>query len=153
MTMRSRLGLFVALFLLLPGAVAVGLFVTASQWLTPVVTSEYDTYADAVADDLFDRGWLPDFIPATARHIVTTNNLDLNMSHGRFGYDRADHAAFLARLRPLQSDEALSVVDPDWVAELGANGYRPYEFSDGGYVWIFFIRDGGDLAFYEMDPR
>ena len=159
---KPRLGLFAALFLLLPGAMAIGLFLTAGQWLTPVVTSAYDTYADAVADDLFDRGWLPDFIPASATRIVTVNNLDINISEGRFRFDRADRAAFLARLRPLQSDEALSVVDPERVAALGTNGYRPYEFAydesdrglvNTGSVWVFFVHEIDGFAYYEMGPR
>ena len=102
------------------------------------------------------------FIPASARDIVTTNNLDLDMSHGRFGYDRADHAAFLSRLQPLQSGEARSVADPEWVAELAANGYRAYEFAYGesdrergntGSVWVFFVHEGKGHVFYEKGPR
>lgn len=156
--------MFAALYLLVlvPGSLAVGLFVTPGQWLTPIVTSKYDTYDDAVADDLFDRGWLPDIIPASATRIVTVNNLDLNISEGRFRFDRADRAAFLAQLRPLDSAEALSVTDPEWEAELAANGYRPYEFSYGesgrgrtnaGSVWVFFVHEIDGFAFYEMALR
>ncbi|MBE9554116.1 MAG: hypothetical protein IMF05_11685 [Proteobacteria bacterium] len=155
-----RMVLFLAPFVLFLGALFVGAY--QFLWDPYTVTSEYWTYENAVADDLFERGWLPDFIPASATRIVTVNNLDLNMSHGEFHYDPDDTAAFLARLRPLQSDEAQSVVDPERAAELAANGYRAWEFAytgsawehgNTGSVWVFFIREGGGHVFYEMGPR
>ena len=60
----------------------------ASQSLTQLVTSNYATHADAAADELFDLGWLPVFTPACATRIVTANNPDLDISQGRFRFDR-----------------------------------------------------------------
>lgn len=95
-----RAFLFLAVFGLGPVAGVVW-----SLWFVinlDIVTSRYDHYEDAVADDLFKRGWLPHFIPASSRGIVTVNNLDLNTSDGEFHYNPADTAAFLAELRPWQ---------------------------------------------------
>jgi len=52
------------------------------------VTRNYATHADAAADELFDLGWLPVFTPACATRIVTANNPDLDISQGRFRFDR-----------------------------------------------------------------
>jgi len=45
-----------------------------------VVTDDYVTYKDAVKDNLFIRGWLPEILPQSTRDIRTENNLDLNTS-------------------------------------------------------------------------
>ncbi len=62
------------------------------------VRSEYPTRADAVADTLFERGWLPDIIPASSRDILTVNDLDLNTSHGEFSFDPAEAPVFMGRM-------------------------------------------------------
>ncbi len=51
-----------------------------------VVESNYATLAEARADQLFGRGWLPDVLPASAFNIRTSNNLDLNQSEGEFSF-------------------------------------------------------------------
>jgi hypothetical protein len=67
------------------------------------VTSDYATRADAEADQLFERAWLPEIIPPSSRDIVTKNDLDLNTSTGEFHFDPADRAAFVAQLTRLAS--------------------------------------------------
>jgi hypothetical protein len=47
------------------------------------VTRQYQqTYDAAVADHLFDRGWLPSLIPRSSFAITTSNDLDHNASTG-----------------------------------------------------------------------
>lgn len=64
-----------------------------------LVTSHYSTLNDARADLLFERGWLPDILPASAHDIRTTNDVDINTSEGEFWFKPADYQAFESRLR------------------------------------------------------
>lgn len=83
---------------------------------TDIVKSRYETLADARADELFGRGWLPDVLPPSAVDIVTINNLDINESHGEFSFDPDDASTLLrqlqrgvpGKLRPHVSDEVRS---------------------------------------------
>ena len=50
------------------------------------VTSRYETRADAEADKLFQRGWLPSIIPKSSYDITTKNDLDINVSEGQFSF-------------------------------------------------------------------
>jgi hypothetical protein len=67
---------------------------------TDIVTSRYQTLADARADELFGRGWLPDVLPPSAVGIVTVNNLDSNTSHGEFSFAPAEAPQLFRRLKP-----------------------------------------------------
>src|SRR5690606_14748458 len=92
----------------------------ALRWLLPLlcglvltgcgdidtVESRYQTRADAEADLLFARGWLPEIIPDSSRGIVTKNDLDLNLSEGEFYFDREDLDAFLSHLRRLPESDS-----------------------------------------------
>ncbi len=62
------------------------------------VKSTYATRTDAVADLLFERGWLPDIIPPSSREIVTKNDLDLNTSSGEFFFDSVEASAFMGKM-------------------------------------------------------
>lgn len=63
-----------------------------------VVTQRHATLADAKAHGAFQRGWLPPFLPDSARTIVEHNDLDLNTGSGSFDYDLAERAAYVGRL-------------------------------------------------------
>ena len=63
------------------------------------VTSKYATIQDARNDKLFERGWLPDILPASSRNIRTSNDLDLNTSEGEFFFSPTDAQAFTSQLR------------------------------------------------------
>jgi hypothetical protein len=67
---------------------------------TDIVTSRYQTLAEARADELFGRGWLPDVLPPSAVDIVTVNNLDINTSHGEFAFAPAEAPQLFRRLKP-----------------------------------------------------
>lgn len=73
-----------------------------------VVTSRYETRAEAEADRLFERGWLPSIIPPSSRGIVTRNDPDLNRSEGEFRFDRNEKTAFLQHLRRAPEEDHAS---------------------------------------------
>lgn len=79
----------------------VGMIVAATLLLpTDVVENRYSSLAEARIDHLFDRGWLPDILPASAYDIRTNNNLDLNLSEGQFSFEPLEAAAFMSRVQP-----------------------------------------------------
>jgi hypothetical protein len=61
-------------------------------------TSRYATMAEAHADQLFDRGWLPEILPGSTANIEINNNLDLNSSWGSFEISPDDLDAFKGHL-------------------------------------------------------
>ena len=85
------------------------------------VPLNYSTRAEAEAESLFARGWLPEIIPPSSRDISMRNDLDLNISNGAFSFDAADHDGFVAHLeRSPSRDEG---------------GSTAYAYED----WIFWI--------------
>jgi hypothetical protein len=85
------------------------------------VKLDYSTRADAEAASPFARGWLPDIIPPSSRNISMRNNLDHNISNGKFDFDPADYGAFVTQL------ERVSTQDVD--------GLFAYRYGD----WTFWI--------------
>ena len=63
-----------------------------------VVESRYRTLQEARDDGLFERGWMPNILPASTVALRARNELDLNISAGEFQYAPSDHQAFWARL-------------------------------------------------------
>ncbi len=65
--------------------IVIAIFVIGSwYYLSPTTSDTYNTYQQAKANKLFDRGWLPNILPTTTTNITTHNNLDLNTSYGSF---------------------------------------------------------------------
>lgn len=103
------------------------------------VEREYATLAEARQDGLFDRGWLPDILPLSARDIRTNNNLDHNTSTGEFSFDPKDAPGFIAPLKP-GAVPAMKFADwNDIVAAQAADGRRAWSYREGAeHGWVFF---------------
>ena len=99
------------------------------------VEIHYETRVEAEADRLFERGWLPKIIPASSRHIVTKNNVDLNISSGEFFFSERDLTKFLSRLSRR--------------GDLDAGAYAGYSF-DG---WDFLIDRRKFHCTYDYKPK
>ena len=93
------------------------------------VTSRYALLDDARNDALFDRGWLPDILPPSTHNIRVTNDLDANRSEGEFTFDPADFTAFAAQFESF---------------------YQPFEYSMGGYTWVFYCDTASGHCYYSM---
>ena len=81
------------------------------------VPLNYSTRADAEAESLFARGWLPEIIPPSSRSISMRNDLDLNISNGEFSFDPSDHGVFVSQLERVPSrdeDGSLAYAYEDW---------------------------------------
>lgn len=73
---------------------------------TENVVETHATYADALAAGARDRGWLPDFVPATAFAIRDVHNLDSNGQWIRFAVPPAGIAPLANALPSLDPDDA-----------------------------------------------
>jgi len=88
------------------------------------VPLNYSTRAEADADGLFARGWLPDIIPPSSRNISMRNDLDLNISNGEFSFEQSDHDAFVSLLERASSRDEnglLAYVYDDWTFWIGSD--------------------------------
>ena len=74
------------------------IMVLALTGCSDVVTTQFATLAEAKAKRAFERGWLPPFLPDSARVIVERNNLDLNTGVGSFDYDLPERSAYIEKL-------------------------------------------------------
>jgi hypothetical protein len=117
-----------------------------------VVTSHYKTYEEAAKDQLFGRGWLPDFIPSSSTNITTSNNLDLNRSEGEFSFPPAATESFISRLRPYSGQASPSSDFEKVVNKRKTQGYTLYEFKENQYIWVFFLNREKGHAYYSMWP-
>jgi hypothetical protein len=110
------------------------------------VTSRYETRADAEADKLIQRGWLPCIIPQSSYDIATKNDLDINASEGEFSF-APDHAReFTTHLRRMDASE-VSGTDSVRFME---RGYWPHFFRDEDSSWTFFINAEKGHCEYRM---
>ncbi|HAS6191361.1 TPA: hypothetical protein I7169_22890 [Vibrio vulnificus] len=93
-----------------------------------IVQGHYDNYQQAQADQLFERGWLPDVLPVSTTQIEVANDLDNNTSQGSFVIAEKEMAQFLSQLQPLET----------------ANQYR---FESDNSVWIFTLEEAGKVRY------
>jgi hypothetical protein len=68
------------------------------------IVETYSTYADAQRAGAIERGWVPDFVPASARHIVDSHDLDTNRQTLQFAVPPSDVGPVVAGF-PFVSDE------------------------------------------------
>ncbi|EJP4177826.1 hypothetical protein NUE03_004607 [Vibrio vulnificus] len=99
-----------------------------------IVQSHYDNYQQAQADQLFERGWLPDVLPVSTTQIEVTNDLDNNTSQGSFLIAEKEIGQFLSQLQPLET----------------ANQYR---FESDNSVWIFTLNEAGKVSYQLSEYR
>lgn len=71
--------------------------VLALTGCSDVVTTRFATLGDAKSQRAFERGWLPPLLPASAKTIVESNDLDVNTGTGSFEYDLSERAGYLER--------------------------------------------------------
>ena len=112
------------------------LIVAIAGCMSDVVSTTYSTYEEAKADNLFNRGWLPEFLPKSAKNITLKNNLDLNTSIGEFTIDLKDSKGFIAQLKLLENTK---------------NNYNKYLFSNGTHSWTFFINPRNGHVKYTLN--
>jgi hypothetical protein len=144
MRIASKIGLISVLALLALGWAVFTLLAQQDR-----ITTTYGTRAEAEADRLFDRGWLPSFIPRSATNILVSNDLDTNISEGSFTFDPADSKAFTASLSFV---DRMSAVASHPLGRIDSS-VTPYTFSAGDGQWTFFVSAELGRCDYVLEPR
>jgi hypothetical protein len=119
----------------------IAILLSGCDYLSPTVTNNYATLAEARADELFGRGWLPDILPESAVDIRTSNNLDLNYSVGEFSFAPADSSKLFGHL---SAGAPVSSPFESWqqtVADYKEDGYSSWSYADDSGTWAFFCRE------------
>ena len=118
-----------------------------------IVTSRYATLAEARADHLFERGWLPDVLPPSARNIRTTNNVDLNTSVGEFEVSTSDLPLLESKVQPLA--KLASPFTDEFEREIRTHvksGGLAYQYTKEPYTWAFLCSPVDGRCEYTMWP-
>ncbi|MBU0908872.1 MAG: hypothetical protein KKA54_08115 [Proteobacteria bacterium] len=115
-----------------------------------VVTNRYDTYAEAKNDQLFGRGWLPEFIPSSSFKIITSNNLDFNTSEGEFYFRPEDADIFISNLSPYMRRKTPFENYDKHIKKLESKGYKVYEYLEDSSVWLFFVKKKTGHVYYDF---
>jgi hypothetical protein len=103
-----------------------------------IAEDRYSTLADARADRLFERGWLPDVLPLSSVDIHTVNNLDVSTSTGSFRFLPSEGSVLFAKLTagvPAQAPFS------DWsgmLAEYKQRGFTTWSLRQDDMHWAFF---------------
>jgi hypothetical protein len=121
-----------------------------SGCITDIVTSNYATLADARADELFNRGWLPDVLPPSAVDIRTTNNLDINVSNGEFSFSPADSKILFKQLHSGGPNVVPNQYYADQIEAHVQRGYSIWSLQADQTTWIFFCQASKGHCTYTM---
>ena len=123
-------------------------FVALAIVLDPVVTYEYPTLADARADNLFAKGWLPEVLPASTHSIRTDNNVEMSTSEGVFSFAPADFALLKGHLAPLHSVPARFRYREDTIKKKIEKGFEPFTYQEDKTIWVFLCRPEGTCEYH-----
>ena len=98
---------------------------------TDVVTDQYVTYQDAVKDELFQRGWLPDILPSTTKNIKTTIKLASDSLLCNFEIPSSNIHEFISHLtRQSENQYTYHRQSTTWRFEIDQEkGYVKYELT------------------------
>ena len=116
--------------------------------LSDTVTNQYATLADARDDDLFNRGWLPDVLPPSARNIRTSNNLDINTSIGEFSFSSTETQQLYKLLKPGAPAQSKFADWQDTVTSYDKQGFSAWSYQKDEYTWAFFCNSKNDRCDY-----
>lgn len=130
----------------LPGLV---LIASGCSFLSDTVTSQYATLADARANRIFERGWLPDVLPGSSYNIITSNNLDLDTSTGEFSFDPSDGQELRSRLKPGAPLRSRFAGWPGITSNYKRDGFSAFSYQQEQCTWSFFCRlERGECIYF-----
>ena len=99
------------------------------------------------------QGWIPDWLPATAKEIHIQYDIDTNCRWFRFKLDKKSQNAFIMNFQPLSPDEAKNIKVPAprraewWFKELVKS--QEYQKGRGIFIGGIFITLGLFLIYYD----
>ena len=120
-------------------------------WLeTP--SSRFDDRAEAERSELFDKGWLPQWLPSSARRIREKHNLDTSQTLLRFEFSAANLPPFGASCAETTADAIrFPSLDATWWPEHEVLATMPHLYRchhDSGFLAI--PAEGGIAYFWRM---
>ena len=118
--------------------VAIGMLLSLCGCAPYTVTSRYATLEEARADRLFERGWLPEVLPASTTGIRTENDLDVNISEGEFSFEPAEASVLFNRLSKGAPPTSRLADWEETVRSYVRRGYSAWSFRDEDSTWAFF---------------
>ncbi len=118
-----------------------------------IVTSRYATIAEARADNLFDRGWLPDILPPSASSIRTSNDLDLNTSEGEFSFVPSEYSLLAANVHPYRTIYTPFANFEKDVTRMQNKGFQLSTYAEEKNTWVFFCKPDKGYCEYTMWHR
>ena len=127
-------------------------------------SSIYSSYHEAQADGIFDRGWIPHFIPVSSHHILEVHNVDTNEICAQFTIDPLAEGSFMTELRrqgfdtyegaappprqfssakpcPFGAEELRSIRKILWKPEQGRKAHSYFAFGRQAaivYYWVVY---------------
>lgn len=120
-----------------------------SSALSDVVRNDYADIAEAKQGQLFERGWLPDILPASTTQIVTRNDLDLNLSSGEFRIRLEDFSKFQSQLKECVKSRD----DGEELLDYANKGYRLFCYTSSISTWRFYVNPTTGNCEYRMKPN
>lgn len=76
-----------------------------SGCLGTTLDASYASMADAIADGAVHRGWIPEWVPATARDLREVHDLDINVSALAFDLPAGTHWRLPAHCIPVRFEQ------------------------------------------------
>lgn len=100
-------------------------------------SDDYETIDDARKSHVFEKGWLPDLLPASTYDLKVITTVEVSAGRGKFSFDPQDYRAFSAKLST--HDGIMSKVDGDnkSIKRLLNEGYEARAYSSGATNWLF----------------
>ena len=80
----------------------------------------YSSYADAQRAGAIERGWIPAFVPSSARDIADSHNLDTNRQTLQFTIPPSEIGMMVAGLRSVSAKDERAAVELSRMHSLGA---------------------------------
>jgi hypothetical protein len=100
-------------------------------------SDEYDTIEEARKNHLFEKGWLPDLLPASTYDLKVVTAVEIPAGHGKFRFDPKEYHDFAAKLEPHEGVMSKVESDNESIRELLDRGYEAHAYSSGTINWIF----------------
>ncbi|WP_353571928.1 hypothetical protein [Candidatus Albibeggiatoa sp. nov. BB20] len=127
-----------------------GIFGILLLFPNSIVTNQYATLEAARTDHLFGRGWLPNILPPSAYDIHTSNNLDINISDGKFSFSPSEYMLFASRTRQYIVVNTPFVNWEKTVARRRKKGFQPTIYAEESTRWVFFCKVSEGYCEYVM---
>lgn len=85
-----------SLFILLILILFILVMIILSLFLfNPIISSSYNNYTELVESQVIDKGWVPEFIPKSAKNIFEKHNIDTNTGFVEFTFSLSDKESLL----------------------------------------------------------